>query len=310
MPHICPSCKSNLSSVSALNRHMETNKKCLAIRNEKPRTIYKCEFCEYEGTIKVNYSTHLLTCKKKTEFLKLKVELEDKQRIIDEQKRLITVMEYTRDKDIENACLKTKLEEQQKRIKDLESRATTSNSNNTNNYNLIINFGKNVLSEYSDITDNIQTIVDTNITLEKFIREGVDHVIDVIINNVLGYNNNKYYVSSQPKDVFFRKIGHIVSTDDKAHKLIDDIYPIIYKKCQYVSNQYLKNRVYTMSYEEEEIEIRKKNAVAKFREFEELKDKASSTRKKLLKKIIENFNVSRQTLKDSIEPEEMISIVE
>ena len=63
----CEFCKSNLKSLSSLNYHKKTNKKCLELQNKKSDKIISlvlCNFCEKHFT-KIN--KHLLTCKKKKE---------------------------------------------------------------------------------------------------------------------------------------------------------------------------------------------------------------------------------------------------
>ena len=64
----CEYCDTNLKTLSSLNQHKKTNKKCLDIQKNLENNIeelfYKCNYCEKTFTNQ-SLKKHLQTCKNK-----------------------------------------------------------------------------------------------------------------------------------------------------------------------------------------------------------------------------------------------------
>ena len=101
----CEFCKTMLKSLSSLNYHKKTNKKCLEKQNILTDKFIPCEFCKKvfsNQTLKI----HLLSCKNK--------KVKEKDDIIEE---------LLKEKDITDNLLKQKddlIEEMKNRILELE----------------------------------------------------------------------------------------------------------------------------------------------------------------------------------------------
>jgi hypothetical protein len=67
---VCDFCNTELSSISALNKHKRTSKFCIKIQEEKSdnvldKQLFKCEHCDKELTSNYRLQSHLKICKTK-----------------------------------------------------------------------------------------------------------------------------------------------------------------------------------------------------------------------------------------------------
>ena len=103
----CEFCKTTLKSLSSLNYHKKTNKKCLEKQNIiLTDKFIPCEFCNKIFTSQI-LKTHLLSCKnkkerEKDEIIKEKDEIiKEKDEIIEEKDEIIEEMKKEKDEIIE-----------------------------------------------------------------------------------------------------------------------------------------------------------------------------------------------------------------
>lgn len=227
-PFVCNYCNNSFSRQYTLKRHIETNQKCLQSRNTIMANDYKCDYCSYETSINHNYKRHISTCKNKllqlakTEENKLKLELEEKDKII-------------REKDLQLIIQQKELE--LRKEFDLK-RISSSVVNNT--INLQINYSQNTLSNFKEIEDNIQHLINNQYTSELFHR-GIIGFIS-FLTKLLKQQDKAYYLChSKSKKLFHRLIDGEVDVDHKANKLIDFVLPHICRKINFLYDDLERN---------------------------------------------------------------------
>lgn len=265
---VCDICKCVLSSKGNFTRHKATNKKCLRLQQKEPERTFKCEYCDFKTTYNSVLTNHEKICKSK-------IKKQDDELV---------------DLKIQCAVLKKEVEILK------HKKPQTININNINlSIAQKIEFSKTILSPYCDILNNIQQLVNTYIEPEKFLKQGYKHIIDVIVNQILKNDDNQYYVSIEPKDSFYRLIDDKIDTDNKANKLIDEIYPYIRKRCNKLKQSYqLSLDEETLS--EDKINKEQERTDRLYNEITEIYNTNSPIRKKLIKTIIDSVNVSKESI--------------
>lgn len=92
---VCKFCKNNYNSVSSLNYHLRTSKKCISQRNSSGETIdikyLECEYCSKKFTQAQHLKSHLIICNKKDNKIvdELKKEIIELQNIIKQKDDII-----------------------------------------------------------------------------------------------------------------------------------------------------------------------------------------------------------------------------
>ena len=210
--YVCPFCKCIYKDKYVLKRHQSTAKFCLQIQSSDISIAkYKCNNCNYKSMYKHNYERHLKKCtividqKMKEENISIKKELE-----------FVTKEKDTLWKEL------------------TKSRARPNNINNTiiNNINHQYNISKKLLQPYEYLSNNFESIINSNLNRQHFM-EGVKGVIRFIVHDLLTYDGKKYYASYTKGDTDFHRITDgEVEIDEKAKKLLNDIYPYIEDRCK------------------------------------------------------------------------------
>ena len=241
--HKCDICSSLLSSISSLNYHKKTNKKCILLRENKcdiNKHEYTCSNCGFKTNLKKTLKLH--KCRPETiEIYKTSLSVSDiknkyEQDIInirnkyeEELKNLKEKLEKSEDENerliSDNLNLERKIEKHEEKLYNMASRPTTVNTVNTTNNNtnlLIVDFNK------STIKDSVEN----NFTLEH-LNEGIKGVAkftkDYIVKPEEG--KRKYICSDPSRCVFkYRDENGVVQKDVRAVKLKNVIKdPIITK---------------------------------------------------------------------------------
>ena len=239
----CEFCDSLLSSISSLNYHKKTNKKCLLLRDsntEIKKHEYTCSNCGFitqlKKTIKIHkcrseaieiYKIYLsfsnIENKYEEEIINLKnIHNEELQTL----KQKLEISEKDNERLLsDNINLERKLELYEEKLYTLASRPTISTiNNNTRVDNLLIS----VDFKESTIKDN----VDSNFTLEH-LNDGLRGVAkftkDYIVKSEDG--KQKYICSDPSRGIFkYKDENGVVQKDVKATKLKNAIKdPIITK---------------------------------------------------------------------------------
>lgn len=204
----CEFCKKKLSTVSSLNYHKKTNKKCLEIRNNINDSFISCEFCDKlfsNQTLKI----HLKSCKNK----KLNREkekdniIQEKDNIIQELKNEILFLKDTIFKlETENNIY----------IKDHELVKTIATQPKINNNNKI-----KVINNFFDNPIRIKQIVEEKLTSNHIIegQKGVaQFAYDTLLKNEDG--NMNYFCTDPSRLIFkFQNNEGNIEKDIKAVKL-------------------------------------------------------------------------------------------
>ena len=211
----CEFCKTSLKSLSSLNYHKKTNKKCLKKQNiiltDKFTT---CEFCNKTFTSQT-LKTHLLSCKNKKE--------QEKDDLLKEKDKLIEEMKKEKDELIEeilflqNRILKLETENDIYKndhdfVKNLASQPKTTNNNN-NKIRVMNNFFNN--------PEKVKQLVDEKLTQEH-ICDGQKGVAQFATNFLLKDDdgNINYFCTDPSRSIFkFQNSDGETEKDIKAMKL-------------------------------------------------------------------------------------------
>jgi hypothetical protein len=223
----CEFCKTTLKSLSSLNYHKKTNKKCLEKQNILTDKFIPCEFCNKtfaHKTLKI----HLLSCKNKKvkekddiieELLKeknitdnlLKEKddiIEEKDDIIEEHRKEILFLQ--------NRILKLETENDIYKndhdfVKNLASQPKTTNNNNK----------IKVMNNFFDNPEKVKQLVDEKLT-QDHICDGQKGVAQFAINFLLkdDEGNINYFCTDPSRSIFkFQNSEGETEKDVKAIKL-------------------------------------------------------------------------------------------
>jgi hypothetical protein len=204
MSFICSYCSKSYSNKGNLKLHQTTAKFCLKLQNKKLDIEYRCIDCNYITGRKEYLTKHLNTCKNK------------KNRELKE----------FNDKDLTIALIKQENAIQKKMIEELKKEAFKPKHTNIT-YNVQMNYCKQYLAPYQDLSNNLQKLVWTHYKNSYFTR-GVDGVI-ALINKILSLEDNQKYLISfeNSKQSFWRNNKDKIELDDKADKFLKEIFPYI-----------------------------------------------------------------------------------
>ena len=217
----CEFCKKMYTTISSLNHHKKTAKKCLLLRDSGDIVFFKCTNCEYKTTTKYNFYNHENNCKLKLQNCKigyeeqiknLKNQIEKDVILLDEKDKIIFRLE----KD---------LKECKEQLKDnfnmIASKPTVVNKTTHNNL---------IIIDFKDST--IRDKVENNFTL-AYLNDGLRGVAkftkDHIVNSEGG--KHKYICSDSSRGVFkYMDENGVIHKDVRATKLKNAIKdPIITK---------------------------------------------------------------------------------
>ena len=227
----CEFCKTTLKSLSSLNYHKKTNKKCLEKQNILTDKFIPCEFCNKtfaQKTLKI----HLLSCKNKKvkekdyiieELLKeknitdnlLKEKddiIEEKNDIIEENRKEILFLQ--------NRILKLETENDIYKndhdfVKNLASQPKTNNTTNNNNNKI------RVMNNFFDNPEKVKQLVDEKLT-QNHICDGQKGVAQFAYDTLLkdDEGNINYFCTDPSRSIFkFQNSEGETEKDVKAMKL-------------------------------------------------------------------------------------------
>ena len=213
----CEFCKTTLKSLSSLNYHKKTNKKCLEKQNIiLTDKFIPCEFCNKTFTTQT-LKTHLLSCKNKKE--------QEQDDLLKEKDEIIEEMKKEKDEIIEeNLILKNrilKLETENDIYKNdhdfvKKLAAQPKNTTNTNNNNKI-----RVMNNFFDNPEKIKQLVNDKLTQDHVCdgQKGVaQFAYDILLRDEDG--NINYFCTDPSRYIFkFQNADGETEKDIKAMKL-------------------------------------------------------------------------------------------
>ena len=221
----CEYCDTNLKTLSSLNQHKKTNKKCLDIQKNLENNIeelfYKCNYCEKTFTNQ-SLKKHLQTCKnkkiKEDEEKKLKeVEIENQRCenifLKQENENLKKEISSLRDEILKLQSVNNVYLQDREIVHKLALQPKTSTSTSNNN--------KIKVNNFFDNPERIKQMVDEKLT-KNYICDGQKGVAQFAYNNLLkDENGNMNYICSDPsRHIFkFQNSEGNIEKDLKANKL-------------------------------------------------------------------------------------------
>jgi hypothetical protein len=228
--YTCEFCKNEYKTISSLNYHKKTTKKCLILRDAiNTAYFFECKTCDFKTTLKDTFKTH--KCKKNLTDKEIIIKLENELKLVtdnfNEKKEYINKLE---EKNIyltlQNTELKEKLEKHENHLFILSSKPTTNNNIKIQNLN-------NVLTSLDFKENTIKEKVDNNFTLE-YLNEGIKGVAKFTKEHIINPSEDgkqKYICSDPSRGTFkYKDENGVIQKDVKAIKLKNAIQePIINK---------------------------------------------------------------------------------
>ena len=202
----CEFCEKQLKTISSLNYHKKTNKKCLKIQDSKNNSLKSCEFC-HKYFANSNLKIHEKSCK-----IKKKKDDEEKDDIIENQKKEILFLknEIFRLETENNIYIKD--HEFVKTIASQPKNITTTNNNILNNTNTNFNFND---------PEKVKLMIDSKLTQNHIVngQKGVaQFACDTILKDDDG--NINYFCTDTSRGMFrFQNAKGEFEKDVKAKKL-------------------------------------------------------------------------------------------
>jgi len=205
----CEFCNTNLKTLSSLNYHKKSNKKCLEIQNKNDEIFSICEYCDKKMTNQ-SMKKHLLNCKDK--ILKQEIEQLKKEKLLFHDK--IIKLEYE-NSILHDTIIKLETEnniylQDREIVQKLAMQPKTANTNN-----------KIKVNNFFDDPERMRKMIDEKLN-KDYVSDGQKGIALFAVNAMLqDDNNNKNYICSDPSRHIFKfhnNEGNI-EKDIKANKL-------------------------------------------------------------------------------------------
>lgn len=182
----CTFCKIVFSSRSVLNRHIQTNKKCLKIQvdQEQPinKRLFKCESCKKELTSKKMLEYHINICK---------------------EKKKQDIQKLTKTEDQKYTDLQLQINQLKKELEETKTRSVVANTNNTIN---ITNFDNSTHNYGSILTymtpEVVKETFEKNYKLEDFFGAQKALAEFTTKNFLMGKNKALYLCKDKARNRF------------------------------------------------------------------------------------------------------------
>jgi hypothetical protein len=218
----CEYCNTILSTISSLNYHKKTNKKCLLLRDIEINSIFICSQCGFECQLKKNITIH----KCRFEHIKIYKKYLDIINIEKDYKVSLEKIEKLKKKNILLKIeLKEKLEKQENQLFTLASKPT--------NTSIKIQNLNNVLTSLDFKENSIKDKVDNNFTLE-YLSEGIKGLAKFTKDHIINPSEDgkQKYICSDPSRAMFKYKDEngVIQKDVRATKLKNAIQEPIIKK--------------------------------------------------------------------------------
>ena len=194
----CSFCNNNFSSISVLNRHLRTNKKCLKIQNNLTdnivdKRLFECEFCNKELSSKQTLKYHIDICKKKHDTMIVVRKQEDDEKYNNLQQQVLE--------------LKKELEETKKRPTNMNNITINTNIDNSTHHN----YG-NIMTYMTK--ELVQETFEKNYTLQDFFGSQKALAEFTTRNFLMGKNKALYLCTDKSRKRF-------IYTDDEQNEIED-----------------------------------------------------------------------------------------
>jgi hypothetical protein len=236
----CEYCNNILCSVSSLNYHKKTNKKCLLSRDNSINNKFLCADCGFKTQFKHNIKSH--KCRQENisiykNYLITEEKIKELKYTYEEYKSFSEQKIYKLEYELKlisekNKELQNNLDKYQNQIFALASKPT----NNIKIQNL-----NNVLTSLDFKENTIKEKVDNNFTLE-YLNEGIKGVAKFTKEHIINPSEDgkqKYICSDPSRGTFkYKDENGVIQKDVKATKLKNAIQePIINKTKTLISHE-------------------------------------------------------------------------
>lgn len=257
----CEFCHKNFATVSSLNLHKKTTKKCLKIQADLTSNQivlnFLCEYCNKEFSLKHHFESHNETCKEKlktkekqsiSELLILKDELIKYEQERNKEKQLIKQLQEENEtikKNYEQIKLelsehKTKLQckdEEIKRLQELAKKPTTTNNYNCNNkYELKVAFDKLTPFTKENIIRSLRQCLQS-----KSLKEGEDSFSSDLNKSL----EDKVIITDMSRGKAIVKSEAGIKKNTTAKKVIKDVFKygkdVILENCEIALDELQEN---------------------------------------------------------------------
>jgi hypothetical protein len=249
--YTCEFCNNQYKTISSLNHHKKTVKKCLILRDAlNTAQFFECKTCDFKTTLKNNFNSHKCKLKDISEYkniiynlqeeLALKnkknTELEDENK---ENKEKLNIA-FQKIQKLKNKNISLKIEIKEK-VEKQENQLFTLASKPTNNTNIKIQNLTNVLTSLDFKENSIKDKVDNNFTLE-YLSEGIKGVAKFTKDHIINPSEDgkqKYICSDPSRGTFkYKDENGVIQKDVKATKLKNALQvPIINKTNTIISHE-------------------------------------------------------------------------
>ena len=250
--YTCEFCKNEYKTISSLNNHKKTAKKCLILR-EQEGDFFECKTCDFKTTLKNSLNIHKCKFKHINEIneckniisaleLELKLKIDNINTIKIKNKELeLKIKEDKKDLELlikQNTELKEKLEKHENHLFILSSKPT--------NTSIKIENLNNVLSSIDFKDNTFKEQIDNHFTAEHLI-DGIKGVADFTKKYIInpGEDGKQKYLCADPARAIFRYKDEngVIQKDVKASKLKNAIKdPIINKSKTLIQHETTRQR--------------------------------------------------------------------
>ena len=226
----CEFCNNKYKSISSLNHHKKTAKKCLILRDALDTAeFFECKKCEFKTTVKDTFNSH--KCKKKDNISEYKLFVEEKIHKLEYELKLMV----EKNKELTEK-LDKQVEKHENQLFTLASKPTSVKIQNLTNILGNLEFKENTIKE---TVDNNYNIVYLNEGIKGLAQFTKDHIINA------GEDGKKKYLCSDPaRSIFkYKDENGVIQKDVKATKLKKAIQePILNKTKSLLEYEILRVR--------------------------------------------------------------------
>ena len=241
--YTCEFCNNEYKSISSLNNHKKTAKKCLILREDINKAeFFECKTCDFKTTVKNTLNLHKCKSKNSISTLELELKIDNIATLENKNKELeLIIKEHKKEIEVlikQNTELKEKLEKHENHLFILSSKPT--------NTSIKIENLNNVLSNIDFKDNTFKEQVDNHFTAEHLI-DGIKGVADFTKKYIINPDEDgkqKYICADPARAIFkYKDENGVIQKDIKASKLKNAIKdPIISKSKTLIQHETTRQR--------------------------------------------------------------------
>ena len=175
---VCQFCNKDMSTMSSLNHHQKSTKKCLILQGIVPKGDFNCLVCSANFLTKISLSTHTIACNKKR-LPETNASLETKYNILFDN--YTKVLEEKRITETKYNMLLEEKKTTEAKYETIIERITKEALSKTNK---TINQTNNNISVFNRTDEEIKNIYSENLTIDH-IAGGVQAIAKLIVEKVI-----------------------------------------------------------------------------------------------------------------------------